>query len=66
LGGGYSDAALQVRLSEVDAVRAALAWARPGDVLVLPVHARTARNEVAALLERMRRAGWCAGQALPG
>ena len=66
LGCGYPESALPLRLSELDAVRAALAWARAGDVLVLPVHARAARNEVVALLERMRRSGWKAGQALPG
>ncbi len=66
LGCGYDESALPVRLSEMDAVRAALAWSRPGDVLVLPVHARVARNEVASLVERMRRNGWRAGQALPG
>jgi UDP-N-acetylmuramyl tripeptide synthase len=63
---GYAESAVPVRLSEVDAVRAALAWAREGDLLVLPVHARAARNEVVALIERMRRSGWRAGQALPG
>ena len=66
LGSGYPESALPVRLSEVDAVRAALAWARAGDVLVLPVHARAARTEAVALIERMRRNGWRAGQALPG
>jgi UDP-N-acetylmuramyl tripeptide synthase len=63
---GYAESALPVRLSEVDAVRAALAWAREGDLLVLPVHARVARSEVVALIERMQRAGWRPGQALPG
>jgi UDP-N-acetylmuramyl tripeptide synthase len=66
LGSGYAESALPVRLSELDAVRAALAWAHSGDVLVLPVHARAARNEVVALIERMRLHGWRAGQALPG
>ena len=66
LGSGYAESALPMRLSEVDAVRAALAWAHAGDVLVLPVHARVARNEVISLIERMRRNGWRAGQALPG
>ena len=66
LGSGYPESALPMRLSEVDAVRAALGWARAGDVLVLPVHARVARNEVISLIERMRRNGWRAGQALPG
>jgi UDP-N-acetylmuramyl tripeptide synthase len=62
---GYAESALPVRLSETDAVRTALAWAREGDLLVLPVHARTARDETVALIERMRHAGWRAGQALP-
>ena len=66
LGSGYPESALPMRLSEVDAVRAALGWARAGDVLALPVHARVARNEVISLIERMRRNGWRAGQALPG
>jgi len=66
LGRGHAESALSVRLGEVDAVRAAIAWARRGDVLVLPVHSRLARNAVVALIERMRRDGWRAGQALPG
>jgi len=63
---GHAESALSVRMSEVDAVRAAMAWSRAGDVLVLPVHSRLARNEVVSLIERMRRSGWRAGQALPG
>ena len=66
LNRGHPESALTVRPSEVDAVRAALAWASAGDVLVLPVHSRLARSEVVALIERMRRDGWRAGQALPG
>lgn len=57
---------LQVHLPEVGAVRELLAWARPGDVLVLPVHALVARAEVIALLEALRASEWQAGQALPG
>ncbi|WP_395792879.1 Mur ligase family protein [Aquimonas sp.] len=56
---------LQVHLPEVGAVRELLAWARPGDVLVLPVHALSARAEAIALLEALRAAGWQAGQMLP-
>jgi UDP-N-acetylmuramyl tripeptide synthase len=37
-------------LDEVEAVEAALAWARPGDLLVLPVHGLEARGEVLARL----------------
>jgi cyanophycin synthetase len=46
--------------TEVEAVRDALAWARPGDVLVLAVHQD--RAQVLALLERLRAEGWEAGR----
>jgi cyanophycin synthetase len=46
--------------SEVAAVRHALEWARPGDLLVLPIHQD--RAEVLALIERLRGAGWKAGE----
>jgi cyanophycin synthetase len=45
---------------EVAAVRHALEWARPGDLLVLPIHQD--RAEVLALIERLRRVGWRAGE----
>ena len=48
------------------AVRLALAWARAGDVLVLPLHSRDGRGRALALFERLRRDGWKAGQPLPG
>ena len=38
--------------SELGAVKRALGWARPGDVLVLPVHDRGVREEVLALLRQ--------------
>lgn len=44
-------AALQFADNEVDAAQRALAWARPGDVLALPVHSSAARAAVIALLE---------------
>jgi UDP-N-acetylmuramyl tripeptide synthase len=50
---------------EDQAVRLALAWARAGDVLVLPLHSRDGRSHALALLERLRREGWRAGQPLP-
>lgn len=62
---GVPDSALQIELDEVAAVRALLAWAQPGDVLVLPVHALAARARVIALFERLRTAHWQAGEALP-
>ncbi len=45
--------------TELDAVRDALAWARPGDVLLLPVHQD--RALVMELIDRMRVSGWRAG-----
>jgi cyanophycin synthetase len=45
---GLPEESLPVRMSELEAVRCALEWARPGDVLALPVHSAAAR---AAVLE---------------
>jgi UDP-N-acetylmuramyl tripeptide synthase len=64
LATGMAGEALPVCLDEAQAVREALAWARVGDLLVLPVHEPAARDAVVALLDRLREAGWDAGQAL--
>jgi len=48
---GIPEAALQTILSEVDAAKAILAWSRPGDVLVLPVHNLAARAALVAWLD---------------
>ncbi len=55
LRAGMAPATLQMRMSELAAVRAALEWARPGDVLALPVHAAAARSAVLALLSDSHR-----------
>ena len=47
---GLPESALPMRMSELEAVRCALEWAQPGDVLVLPVHSSAARAAVFALL----------------
>ncbi len=49
--------------SELDAVREALAWARPGDVLALFLHSQ--RDEGLALLDRLAADGWRPGEPLP-
>jgi cyanophycin synthetase len=49
--------------TELEAIREALAWARPGDLLILLSH--TQRDEVLALLDRLRKAGWRTGETLP-
>jgi UDP-N-acetylmuramyl tripeptide synthase len=65
LASGMAGDALPVCLDEAQAAREALAWARAGDLLVLPVHEPAAREAVVDLLDRLRDAGWNAGQVLP-
>jgi cyanophycin synthetase len=48
---GFPDSALHTGHSEVEAARYALDWARPGDVLALPLHSPGARAAVVAMLE---------------
>ena len=48
--------------SEMDAVLAALRWARAGDLLLLTTHAQ--RDEVIALMERLAASGWKPGDAV--
>jgi len=47
---GLPAAVLPVRASELEAARCALEWARPGDVLAMPVHSPAARAQVLAML----------------
>jgi UDP-N-acetylmuramyl tripeptide synthase len=49
---GLPDAALPMRDTELDAAHYALQWARPGDVLALPLHSAAARAAVVAMLEK--------------
>jgi UDP-N-acetylmuramyl tripeptide synthase len=65
LRAGMPASALPVRLREADAAREALAWARAGDVLVLPVHSLDAKTEVAALLDALQAGDWRPGRPLP-
>jgi cyanophycin synthetase len=48
--------------SELEAVRAALAWAREGDLLLLTTHAQ--REEVIALMEQLAASEWRPGSPL--
>jgi cyanophycin synthetase len=48
---GLREAALPMRDNELDAARYALEWARPGDVLALPLHSPHARAAVVAILQ---------------
>jgi len=62
---GLADSRLPMRSTDLDAARHALDWARSGDVLVLPVHARKAKDEVRQLLETLTGSGWWAGEPIP-
>jgi UDP-N-acetylmuramyl tripeptide synthase len=62
---GVADEAIVECLDETEAARAALAWARPGDLLVLPIHAPAARTRVVALLDHLAATAWRAGTPLP-
>jgi UDP-N-acetylmuramyl tripeptide synthase len=48
---GFPDSASPVSGSEYEAARSALAWARAGDVLALPLHGTAARQAIVAWLE---------------
>ena len=50
-------------LSELEGVRDALTWARPGDLLVLAVHQD--RRQVLGLFDRLDSTDWKAGEPLP-
>ena len=65
LAAGIGEEALPVCLDEAEASREALAWAQPGDLLVLPVHEPSRRDVVVALLDQLQAEGWQAGHALP-
>jgi UDP-N-acetylmuramyl tripeptide synthase len=54
---------IKVTETELEGIREALAWAQPGDLLILLTH--TQRDEVLALLDRLREGGWRAGEPLP-
>jgi UDP-N-acetylmuramyl tripeptide synthase len=55
LRAGLPEAGLTMRPTEMEAVRCALEWARPGDVLALPVHGLEARAAVVTLLQSRNR-----------
>jgi cyanophycin synthetase len=62
---GLQSAGLHTELNELQAVRAVLQWASPGDVLALPVHGLAEREAVQALLHEMQLNQWRAGQCVP-
>jgi len=50
LQAGLPESALDLRLSELDAVQRLLDWSKPGDLIVLPVHERAVRSELMAMM----------------
>lgn len=64
LRGGLDKAQLVTVLPEVEAARTLLAWAQPGDVLVLPVHGLAAREQVGDWLDALAARGWVPGGQL--
>jgi UDP-N-acetylmuramyl tripeptide synthase len=57
LNAGVPEKALEMCSSEIGAVRRVLEWARPGDVLVMPVHDRKVRAEAIALVAQLNARG---------
>jgi UDP-N-acetylmuramyl tripeptide synthase len=62
---GLTPDQLRTCLPELGAARELLAWAQPGDVLVMPVHALTARAAVQSLLDHLAATHWHPGTPLP-
>jgi len=65
LRAGLAEAAIENAPDEISAVRQALAWARPGDALLLAVHTREGRAAALDLIERLRSRSWMAGRPVP-
>jgi UDP-N-acetylmuramyl tripeptide synthase len=64
LAAGAAREAIEHHGDELSAIRAALAWAREGDLLLLTTHAD--RDAVFALMQTLERTHWRPGQPLPG
>ena len=60
---GTPASSISCALSELQGVRDALTWARPGDLLVLSVHQD--RRQVLGLFDRLDSSGWKVGEPLP-
>ena len=64
LAHGMAADAIALSTDEALATRAMLKWARSGDVLVLPIHGKTARDEISAWLDHLVKTDWQPGQPL--
>ncbi len=63
VGAGLAARAMEEAPSELEALERALAWARPGDQLLLLAH--THRTEVLDRVRSLRDGGWQPGEQLP-
>jgi UDP-N-acetylmuramyl tripeptide synthase/very-short-patch-repair endonuclease len=59
---GVDDRCIVDCLDEAEAARNALAWARAGDVVVLPIHSSGVRDEISGLLDGLLARNWRAGE----
>ncbi len=57
LANGYPEAQLRFHASELAAAKNAWRWSEPGDVLILPIHAKNAREKVIAWLDELATSG---------
>lgn len=62
---GIKTEQIAIILPEVAAAQALLRWAKPGDVLVLPVHDQSSKQAMQATLDTLQAIGWTTGQPLP-
>ncbi len=61
---GIADGHIVERLDEAEAARHVLAWARAGDVIVLPIHSSSVRDSVTRLLDSLLTRHWRAGEGI--
>ena len=63
LAAGAAERAIETHSDELSAIRAALAWAEAGDLLLLTTHAD--RDAVFALMRQLVESAWRPGAPLP-
>ncbi len=51
--------------AEIEGARRLLEWARPGDLLVMPIHQQSVREELVSMLNQLQAMKWQAGSPLP-
>jgi cyanophycin synthetase len=65
LNSGMDAQHIEMILPEVEAACALLRWAKPGDVLVLPVHDKQSKRQMQEILDTLQGKRWYTGQLLP-